>query len=105
MRDDPVIERDELRAAVAARQELGADLEPQVIDAFLEKIERRIDQRVSTRVPARRSDDHAVALAVVSIACGVALAIGAMAFGPDTAWVAAVGWLAIFLINKNYRRR
>jgi Flp pilus assembly protein TadB len=105
MPDEPVIDRDELRAAVAARQELGPDLEPQVIDAFLEKIERRVDERVKSRAPAKRDNDHAFELAIASIVAGVALAIGAMAFGPATAWVAVIGWLAIIVINRNYRRR
>ena len=106
MPNDPVIERDEVRAALAARQELGADLEPQVIDAFLEKVERRIDERMkTTRAPARRRDGHEFELAVFSIVVGAALAIGAMAFGPETAWVAVVSWIVILLVNKNYRRR
>jgi hypothetical protein len=39
------IPRDELTAAIEARKELGADMEPAVIDAFLERIERRLDTR------------------------------------------------------------
>jgi hypothetical protein len=39
------IPREELTAAIEARKELGADMEPAVIDAFLERIERRLDAR------------------------------------------------------------
>jgi hypothetical protein len=39
------IPRDELVAAIEARKELGADLEPAVIDAFVERIERRLEAR------------------------------------------------------------
>ena len=37
-----MVEREELRAAAAARAELGEELEPAVIDAFVERIERRL---------------------------------------------------------------
>jgi hypothetical protein len=39
--------RDELQAAIEARKELGTELEPAVIDAFVERIERRIAERRS----------------------------------------------------------
>ena len=40
-----VIPREELEAAIDARKELGAEMEPAVIDAFVERIERRLEQR------------------------------------------------------------
>jgi hypothetical protein len=43
-----VAERDtkeELQAAIEARKELGAELEPAVIDSFVERIERRLAER------------------------------------------------------------
>jgi hypothetical protein len=39
---DDAVEKQELRAAVAARAELGDELEPAVIDAFVARIERRL---------------------------------------------------------------
>jgi hypothetical protein len=42
---DEVVPKDELEAAIEARKELGAEMEPAVIDAFVERIERRIAQR------------------------------------------------------------
>jgi len=39
---DDVVQREELRAAAAARAELGEEMEPAVIDAFVERIERRL---------------------------------------------------------------
>jgi len=44
MSDDPVL-RDELQSAIGARRELPAEMEPAVIDAFVERIERRLDER------------------------------------------------------------
>jgi hypothetical protein len=37
--------KDELEAAIEVRKELGADMEPAVIDAFVERIERRLVDR------------------------------------------------------------
>jgi hypothetical protein len=44
MSDDPVM-KSELRAAVEARKELGDELEPAVIEAFVDRIERRLAGR------------------------------------------------------------
>ena len=39
------ISREEVDAAIAARRELGDELEPAVVDAFVERIEQRIAAR------------------------------------------------------------
>ena len=44
---EEVVPRDELQATIEARKELGAEMEPAVIDAFVERIERRLAQRGS----------------------------------------------------------
>jgi hypothetical protein len=44
---EEVVPRDELEAAIEARKELGAEMEPAVIDAFVERIERRLAERGS----------------------------------------------------------
>jgi CRP-like cAMP-binding protein len=41
MTDDAAL-RDELRSAIEARTELGEEMEPAVIDAFVARIERRL---------------------------------------------------------------
>ena len=40
-----VVPREELQAAIEARKELGDEMEPAVIDAFVERIERRLAER------------------------------------------------------------
>ena len=42
----PQIPRDDLIAAARARRELGDELEPAVVEAFLDRVERAIDARV-----------------------------------------------------------
>jgi small-conductance mechanosensitive channel len=39
-----IVRRDELQAAIEARKELGDDLEPALIDSFVERIERRLSE-------------------------------------------------------------
>jgi hypothetical protein len=52
------VPKDELQAAIEARKELGADLEPAVIDSFVERIERRLVERsdLSDRALKQRRD-------------------------------------------------
>jgi small-conductance mechanosensitive channel len=42
---EEVVDKDDLQAAIEARRELGAEMEPAVIDAFVERIERRLAER------------------------------------------------------------
>jgi hypothetical protein len=52
------VPREELQAAIEARKELGAEMEPAVIDSFVERIERRLVERseASERALKRRRD-------------------------------------------------
>ena len=45
--------RDELEATLAARQELGPRHDDELVAGFLDRIEREIDRRVDERVAAR----------------------------------------------------
>jgi hypothetical protein len=54
VRDDAVV-KEELDAAVAARRELGEGMEPAVIDAFVKRIEKRIE---SSEKALKRRQDH-----------------------------------------------
>jgi hypothetical protein len=103
--------RDELEAAVAARRELGREREPEVVDAFLDRIEKQIDARVDDKLsrtryaPQRRGGGPDWAAAILGIA---SLGIGIGATGAATSngegWVAAVAWFAIILVNALYHR-
>jgi hypothetical protein len=42
---EEVVPKDELQATIEARKELGAEMEPALIDAFVERIERRLAER------------------------------------------------------------
>jgi hypothetical protein len=40
-----IVPKDELQAAIEARKELGEEMEPALVDAFVERIERRLAER------------------------------------------------------------
>jgi hypothetical protein len=48
---------EELRAALAARQELGPEFEPAIVESFLDRLHRTIEARVDAQVSARLADD------------------------------------------------
>jgi hypothetical protein len=53
------VPREELQAAIEARKELGAEMEPAVIDSFVERIERRLVERDEQNERAlKRRRDH-----------------------------------------------
>jgi hypothetical protein len=95
--------RKDLRAAVAARQELGPEYENEIIDSFLEKLNARDVQRrvvpyaepAPRRHPSRETDPGGLALAIISIV--VAIPITAIAanmlglVGVIVCWAGLVG--------------
>src|SRR5439155_17843985 len=59
-----MVEREDVHAAIEARRELGAELEPHIIDSFVERIEKRL--RETRALPAkshRREGSFMLALA------------------------------------------
>ena len=54
-----LVSKDELQAAIEARKELGAEMEPVVIDAFVERIEQRLAERATeSERSLKRKRDH-----------------------------------------------
>lgn len=54
-----IVRTDELQAAVEARRELGAEMEPALIDSFVERIEKRIAERTEeSERSLKRKRDH-----------------------------------------------
>jgi hypothetical protein len=97
----------ELRATVAARQELGPDLDDALVRSFIEKIEGEIDRRIQAGIEARQkalakqgrpawSYVLSAVVAVTSLGIAVPVTIFASQAGP--AGVAIV-WIVILIIN------
>jgi hypothetical protein len=54
-----LVPRDELQATIEARREVGADMEPALIDGFVERIEQRLAGRTEESEQAlKRKRDH-----------------------------------------------
>ena len=81
--------RHELEATVEARRELGAAHEPELIDGFLERLDRRLVERTAeTERSAKRRRDHqkemtlgamAISIPLIAIAGGIAGLAGIVA--------------------------
>jgi hypothetical protein len=98
-----VVERSDVQAALEARRELGEEYEPAIVDAFLEKIEKRLDERAPARVPSRTAHELDFRVVLGSLALGVGAT--AIATGNGQGWVAVIAWIAIVLVNVAYYRR
>ena len=97
-----MVEREDVQAAIEARRELGEEMEPHVIDAFLERIEQRLEERLD-RPP--RPHRTVTPLALGSLAAGVGATAVATGMGSGGIVVAIIAWLAIVLVNLAYARR
>ena len=98
---DPEL-RKEAEATLAARRELGQELEPELVDAFVERVERRLDERLSKARPAPRDRRQEFVITLVSL--GVAVPMLGIAGGtaglPGVVAVCA----ALVLVNLLVRR-
>jgi len=71
--DDDVV-KDELRAAIGARRELGEEMEPAVIDAFVGRIEQRLVDRADASARAlQRKRAHQTEMVLGSMAISIPL--------------------------------
>jgi hypothetical protein len=99
------IPREEVSLAVETRREVGEDLEPHVIDAFLERVGAAIDERVDQRIAGRRRSGGpaAMGLAVISLVFAIPLT----GIGGGTAGLAGllVVWAGIVAVNFAYALR
>ena len=99
MTDDVV--RQELRSAIAARQELGDDMEPAVIDAFVARIEERLAAGEDSRERAltrRRNHQKEMVLGSMGIAIPL-LAIAAVFTGLAGVIVVCVALVLIAILT------
>jgi hypothetical protein len=108
---DSRITRDDVISTVGARRELGDDMEPEVVDAFLQRVERAIDTRVDTRLHDAkatrrheyRDEGPSLALAIVSLGTGIPITAIAAEQGGVVGIV--VAWLGIVGVNVAHSLR
>jgi hypothetical protein len=96
---EELVSREEAKAALEARRELGVEYEDHVVDALVEKIEKRLAERR----PARRQGGAIMPLALGSLGLSIPL----IAIAGERAGVAGVALvcLAIVLVNFFAARR
>ena len=92
-------ERDELRAAIDARRELGPEYEPEIVDAFLERIERRVEERRAGK-PARAGQGEHPAVTPMVLG-SLALSIPLLGIAGGTAGLAGVVIVAVAIVIVN----
>lgn len=95
---DPVVDQ-ELHAAVEARKELGPDMEPAVVDAFVERIERRLADRADRgELALMRKRDHQKEMVLGSMAISIPLLAIAAIFTGLAGVIAVCVALAVIAI-------
>jgi small-conductance mechanosensitive channel len=96
---EELVRRDELEAAIAARRELGEEMEPAVIDAFVERIERRLGERKATGEQAlKKRRDHQRELILGSMAISIPLFALAAVFTGLAGILAVCAVLAVIAV-------
>jgi hypothetical protein len=96
---DEVVRRDDLEAAIEARKELGAEMEPAVIDAFVERIERRLAARDEASEKAlRRKREHQKELLLGAMGLSIPLVLFAGIFTGLPGVIAVCAVLAVVAI-------
>jgi hypothetical protein len=92
---------------VGAREELGPDMEPALVDAFLDKVEAAIEEQAAERRPKPRGtipgSGERLALAIVSLGAGIP--ITAIAADAAQALGIAFAWAGIAAVNFSFGRR
>lgn len=105
-RDDDLGHGD-IEAALAARRELGARYDAELVDGFAERIERTVESRVAERVALqqRRTSEASAghvrqfALGVISLGVGVPVTIVPMVATDNGFAAVVVAWLGIVGVN------
>jgi hypothetical protein len=92
-----MVPKEELQAAIEARKELGAEMEPAVIDAFVERIERRLAERGSESEQAlKRKREHQKEMVLGAMGISIPLfALAAIFTGLAGVIVVSVALVAI----------
>jgi GTPase Era involved in 16S rRNA processing len=94
-----IVRKDELQSAIDARQELGAEMEPHVIDGFVERIERRLEGRSSeSEQSLRRKREHQKEMILGAMGISVPLFIAAAIFAGLAGVIAVCALVAVIAV-------
>jgi hypothetical protein len=98
MGDDEAL-RQELSVALAAREELGSEMEPEVLDAFVARIERRLGERAgASELALAHKREHQKEMVLGSMAISIPLLAIAAVFTGLAGVIAVCVALAVIAI-------
>ena len=94
---EQLVPRDEARAALEARRELGPDYEDELVERFAERVEARLKERA----PATKTNDQSTAIVIVSLLAAIPL----IAIAGGTVGLAGVIAVCTALVLVNWVAR
>jgi hypothetical protein len=98
--NERVVRQDELQATIEARKELGAEMEPALIDAFVERIERRLaDRGGESERSLKQRRDHQKEMVLGAMGVSVPLLLVAAIFTGLPGVIAVCAALAVIAIT------
>ena len=96
---EELVPRDELRATIEARKELGAEAEPALIEAFVDRIDKELSKRQrESEQSLRRKRKHQQEMVLGSMALAIPLLGVAAAFTGLAGVIVVCGALAVIAI-------
>jgi len=96
---EELVPRDELRATIEARKELGEEAEPALIEAFADRIERELSKRQREGEQSlRRKREHQKEMVLGSMALSIPLFIVAAVFTGLAGVIVVCAALAVIAI-------
>ena len=100
--------REDLSSLVEARRELGEEMEPAVIDAFLDRVEAAAEARAAARQPPQelhpgQGRGEQLALSIISLGTGIPITAIAAEQGGVVGML--VAWAGIVGVNFSFARR
>ena len=94
-----VVPKEELQAAIEARKELGAEMEPALVDQFVERIERRLAERGTEGERALKAKrDHQREMTLGAMGISIPLFVVAAIFTGLPGVIAVCAALAVIAI-------
>ena len=99
------IEREDVESAIGARRELGEEMEPALVEAFLAKVDEAIEARAAQEARRRRkrSSDEGIDFALAVISLGTGIPITAIAADAGGITGILVAWVGIVAVNVAHR--
>jgi hypothetical protein len=96
---EELVPRDELRAMIEARKELGEEAEPALIEAFVDRMEKELSKRQrESEQSLRRKRDHQKEMVLGSMALSIPLFALAAIFTGLAGVIVVCGALAVIAI-------